>query len=190
MANPRAVNVEEHRGRRECYIIYSISFQWFVVIANCLLPLTLIFLTNCTIYRIAVRSMRSTPSYSSNPGGRISRVSMVNWRAARSTMTVTSNESLCWLMFIVTAMWNTWCHQCHPREVTWLVYALNTTSVLTNPIIYSLLNRRVRRIIVRTWCRLVGVTYMDSSSFSKSRRGNVKRRKNGADFSRSPAVEI
>ena len=153
MKNHCAINVvEDNNGRRDCYIVYSMTFQWYVVLVNCLLPILLILLTNCLIFCMATKSMRSVPSHSRG------RRKLINWRAARTTMAVTSNESLCWLVFILTAIWNTWCGQCHSREATWLVYALNSTSVVTNPLIYSLLNRQIRRIMVKVYCRLIDGT--------------------------------
>ena len=158
LEDSRAVKVSvDNQGNRECYIVYSMTFQWYVVLVNCLLPILLILLTNCLVFRIATRSMRSLPSHSSAGG----RSKLINWRAARTTMAVTSNESLCWLVFILTAISNTWCGQCHSREVTWLVYALNSTSVVTNPLIYSLLNRQIRKIIVKVYCRFVDGTLVE-----------------------------
>ena len=157
LKNPRAVNViVDDNGRGDCYIVYSMTFQWYVVLVNCLLPNLLILLTNCLLFRMATQSMRSVPCHS---GG---RKKLINWRAARTTMAVTSNESLCWLVFILTAIWNTWCGQCHSREVTWSVYALNSTSVVTNPLIYTLLNRQIRKIIVKMYWRLRDGTVVEN----------------------------
>ena len=158
ITNPHAVIVDETNGHRECSIRYSFDFQWFLVVVNCLIPLLVIFAANFAVFRIASRSMSTTPCYSSNSAGTICRVRTVNWKAVRTTVIVTTNESLCWLVYIVAVMWNTWCGGCHPKQVTWIVYALNSTSVLTNPVIYGVFNRHIRRVVGKTLRKLCGLT--------------------------------
>jgi hypothetical protein len=82
----------------------------------------------------------------------------------------------CWLTFIVLVVWNILCRICHPREVTWTGNAINYSSVILNPLLYGLLNKKVRKVLWRryTVCLIKRTCRSEMVKLKRLSRKNIK----------------
>lgn len=137
--NSNAVTV----GCGVCYILYPLMLPVYHVLVNFTLPLVSILGMNLAIYQVAKKHGHKHKKNSVR----------VNFRAAKIIMILCGVCLFCWLTYIVMVMSNIMCNVCHPRWLTWSGNAINYSSIALNPILYGLLNKKIRNVLLEKYCR-------------------------------------
>lgn len=144
-----------------CHLTFPFAYVLYQLSMNFIFPLLCIIMMNLIIYRVASKHCRdiqkrnSTFVRSQSSRTRSKRRSIMsnmlpsNFKAAKHIMVLVGVCLTCWLTFIVLVIWNILCGICHPREVTWTGNAINYSSIVLNPLLYGLLNKKVRKVLLR-----------------------------------------
>ena len=139
LSNTNAVVV--HKG--DCYLLLTNTYKVYQLLVNFSIPLVCIVVMNLFIYRIVMRCAASRRKLSN--GSHCISEQAIRWKAARTVLIVVGNETLCWFIYITGTVISIVCGEWFPPEVPWIINAINYTSVATNPLIYGLLTKSVRR---------------------------------------------
>ena len=150
-----------------CYLIIPMSYQMYQVFVNFLGPLLFILILNGLLFKLANRhaikirrqSFVNAPRRSRTKS-RLSMVSdslRVNIKAAKTVFMLVGVFTFSWIIFIALALWNILCNICHPREVTWSANAVNYSNVVINPLLYGLLNKKLRKAILAKTRKVFGL---------------------------------
>ena len=155
MLNPNAVDVQHG----SCYVTFPLSYSIYQVLVNFAIPLASILLMNVMIYRVAKRHTRNNHK---------NNTASVNFRAAKIIMTLCGVCLFCWLTYIIMVLSNILCSVCHPRWLTWSGNALNYSSIALNPILYGLLNTKIRTVLFNKYCPCSLKSKRDELLFSRT----------------------
>ena len=150
-----AVNAEWGR----CAIEFPRHYLMYQLIANFSIPLIMILVMNLITFRIAKQHTRAEQidislDGSEKDGHVVALTVPSNILSAKITMVVVAECFFCWIIFIVLVISNTACNGCHPRWLTWTGNAVNYSMVVLNPVIYGLLNTRIRKVITDRYKQL------------------------------------
>ena len=137
--NPNGVNAQHGI----CYIVFPPYFAVSQLLVNFAIPLVSILLMNVMIYRVAKRHTRNNHK---------NNTASVNFRAANIIMTLCGVCLFCWATYIILVLSNFLCTEEHPRWLTWSGNAINYSSIALNPILYGLLNTKIRRVLFNKHC--------------------------------------
>ena len=85
-----------------------------------------------------------------------------NNKAAKRLALLVGVFLFCWLTYIILVATNVSCGICHPRELTWIGNIINYSSSAVNPLLYGLLNAKIRRELKKPFKRFF-------EDFTKSR---------------------
>ena len=168
-----------------CLIQNPISYDIFQIIANFLIPIIYICFANIVLFCVSnkhatrirslsvVAAMEPFNSGDSKDSGMSQPVAPM--RAKRrssgrrnSMRTITKNTKaakrlallvgvflFCWLTYIILVATNLSCGVCHPRELTWVGNIINYSSSAINPLLYGLLNAKIRRELKKPFKRFL-----------------------------------
>lgn len=104
----------------------------------------------------------------------------VNLRAAKKLALLVGVFLFCWLTYIILVATNISCGICHPRELTWIGNIINYSSSAVNPVLYGLLNTKIRDEI-KKWIRQFSGKFLkskkDYNGNSRSSRTQKPRKK-------------
>ena len=138
--------------RGQCMFFFTIEYAIVMVATNFMLPLLIILALNIDIFCIANRSARrlAVPTQDQNNRRRSTRKGSAisfgaNIKAAKRILLLVGLFLLSWLPYIIAVTVNIYCRGCVPREIIWVTTILNYSSAATNPILYGLLNKQVRK---------------------------------------------
>ena len=136
-----------------CHLTFPFAYVIYQLGVNFIFPLLCIIMMNFAIYRVASRHSRVINKQFATSHERKRKNTMMNmlpsnFKAAKHIMVLVTSCITCWLAYIVLVIWNILCHICHPREVTWTGNAINYSSILLNPLLYGLLNKKVRKVFL------------------------------------------
>lgn len=167
-----------------CILRYPLDYIYTQLGLNFLAPVIVIACLNIALFQVASKhavSMKRRSLVGSKHKVRPSMIKLgANLKAAKTVLLLVAIFLVCWLTFIVLAIWNTYCQNCHPRYVTYLGNAINYSSIMLNPILYGLRNSEIRRQIVRTskqflythcWC--INTSGFESDRSSRSSRSRT-----------------
>ena len=178
-----------------CHLTFSVAYVIYQLTLNFIVPLLCIIIMNIVIYRVASKhcrelnkrhvslctSTKSEDASRENKKQRREKKKSVdtiprNFRAAKNIMVLFGVFLFCWLTFIVLVVWNILCRICHPREVTWTGNAINYSSVILNPLLYGLLNKKVRKVLWRryTVCLIKRTCRTEMVKLERLSRKNIK----------------
>lgn len=152
--NGKAVIVKEGR----CHVTFPNSYMFFLITINFVVPVFCILTMNVLIYQTAKRHAESIRRQESSvlmcKSRRKSNQSIfsTNYKAAKTIMTLVGLFLVCWLTYIILITINIACKECFPREIVWLGNAINFSSIPLNPVLYGLLNKTIRKLVVRLLC--------------------------------------
>lgn len=144
-----------------CWLQFPLFYIYFQLFANFFVPSFIILLLNFIIFGVAKRhykiifKQRVDTVAASRPHGSNSSYCSINWlsivrnmKAARTITLLVSVFIVTWLTFLVTVTINVQCGECLKREIVWISNGINYSSCLLNPIIYGLLNRQIRNVLI------------------------------------------
>lgn len=173
MMNRNAVVIEDGR----CALHFTTTYTLYQVVGNFSIPVLIIVTMNLFLYYyVGKRSLmiKSIKDAIDRRRGtlkttRQSLLAMpVNFKAAKTIMTLVVVFLVCWLTFIVSVTVNISCGVCLPRLVTWIVNAINYSSVALNPVIYGLLNKSIRQMLLKRYVRCCKSKHHMSLRYSTS----------------------
>ena len=167
MYNPNAAN----GAGGTCFILLPPHYVTYQVTVNFFMPLLCILVMNVNIFRIAGRHAMCIQSQIDSLRRNTKRHKMVvvtsflaNYKAAKTIMVLVSLFLICWLPYMILVTANQICNLCSPREVTWVGNAINYSSIIFNPVLYGLNNRRLRKVVTRN---LLGCFQQNNYNSSK-----------------------
>ena len=91
-----------------------------------------------------------------------------NTKAAKRLALLVGVFLFCWLTYIILVATNLSCGVCHPRELTWIGNIINYSSSAINPLLYGLLNAKIRRELKKPFKRFLYKLQTTSSENSPS----------------------
>ena len=83
------------------------------------------------------------------------RTITTNKKAAKRLSLLVGVFLFCWLTYIILVATNLSCGICHPRELTWIGNIINYSSSAVNPLLYGLLNAKIRRELKKPFKQLL-----------------------------------
>ena len=143
-----AVRIESNdSGDRKCYVHFPFSYAYYQLALNFITPLLLVLLINAYMFRFASTAIAFHKISNEDGKNLRSKRFASNYRATKTIAVVVVNVSLCWLTYIVIITRNFACPICYSAVVTYIGKMINCTSIVTNPILYGLLNKSIRKFI-------------------------------------------
>lgn len=141
-----------------CYVNFPMNYIYYQIFFNFLTPLCCVFVMNTLVFRVASKQAHTIRRQRSSVVSRShskKRTFAANYKAAKTIMILVGNVFVCWLTYIIIVTSYVFCGLCLPREIVWIGNAVNYTSIAVNPIIYGLLNKRIRNIIFRKYGAII-----------------------------------
>ena len=144
MVSRRAVCATQGR----CYLDFSPNFGLFMVFGNFACPMLIVIGMNCAMFCIASAAIERRRNWSSNSNSAHAQF-FTNYKAAKTIFVIVANVTLCWFTYICIVAMNFLCRPCFSHHLTYLGKCVNSTSVATNPILYGILNKSIRKFIIK-----------------------------------------
>lgn len=174
-----------------CFILFPFHYVTYQIVINFFMPLLFILIMNMMIFRTARRHaqiierqksslLRNTQRQKSFVNRNASKERQIkisisllpaNYKAAKTIMILVGVFLVCWLSYIVILTANISCKFCHPRELTWIGNLVNYSSIVFNPVLYGLHNKRIRKVLTRRFVACFKRRY-DNESFRLKKKSS------------------
>ena len=186
-----------------CALHFSTSYTVYQLVGNFSLPIVVILAMNTVLYynvgkrarhmkkhKNSIKRARLTRSGSTTKWRQSIVTLPINFKAAKTIMSLVGVFLICWLTFIISVTINILCGVCLPREVTWIVNAINYSSVALNPVIYGLLNKSIRQMLLKTYFKCYGDKLRANLSYRFYSLNSSHQHKNRSSLSITSDIQI
>lgn len=131
------------------FITYQIAVNFFT-------PLVFIVIMNFMIFMIAKghaicihKQTYTVCKHKTSLGTVTSSYILANYKAAKTIMMLVGVFLVCWLTYAIQVTINVLCNNCHLREITWMMYVINVSSIAINPLLYGFRDKAIRDAVTR-----------------------------------------